>query len=1249
MCGFIKEWIENWKEDQKINSEIENPGNMSDLLKIVAMKDPEYVKEFIEYNEEILEECRINGDRAVELIKTVEEKEPGYIKELLENVEKMRALGIYGDRAVELIKAVGDPEYMKEYLGDPEKREALHIYGDRAIDLIKTVGDPEYIKECLENIEKMQALGINGDRVVDLIKTVGDPEYIKECLENVEKMQTLGIWGDRAVELIKAVGDSEYIKECLGNVEKMQALDIKDDRAYDLIKTVEEKEPGYIKEFLENVKKVQVIRNGERVVDLIKATGDPEYIKETWIENVACRQELRRQNIFLDEAELIKTVEEKEPGYIKELLENLEKMKALEIYAAAAVELIKTVEEKEPGYIKELLENVEKMKALEIYDDAAVELIKTVEEKEPGYIKELLENVEKMKALKIYVNRVVELIKTVGDPEYIKECLENVEKMQAFGINGDKAVELIKAVGDPEYIKECLENVEKMQAFGINDYIAVKLIKTVGDPEYIKECLENVEKMKALKIYDDAAVELIKTVEEKEPGYIKECLENVEKMKALEIYVNRVVELIKTVGDPEYIKECLENVEKMQAFGINDYIAVELIKTVGDPEYIKECLENVEKMQAFGINGDKAVELIKTVGDPEYIKECLGDPEKMEALGIYGNIAVELIKTVEEKEPGYIKELLESEEKMQELGIDDYGVIELIKIVNKKEPEFLIEYIKNKEKWKLNESTISLLKQENETEFIKENLEIFFKGYGFEEKDISSKAEILEQMHEINDEVYQKLDFRLLDNKYLKLLGQDKINQISCYPEVQELVLKLNEKKLKVLAKCIDTYMHNNDTEEWTVITNEILNNISCGQYDELIENIDNLDNADINKLIKVLQAKNAFEIKCEKDLENFELIKQQRCDKLIQSSEIGDKKLAVLEKLFGTDDGYAEILLRRYGQGIDSLPESEAKNFIKSIQMLVNCQSGEILEQIYNECEETVFIDKVGIERALKKEYAKLYNEGLFKIENAVPIGENMYSAGTDFKMIITSIGAFSREKRQSNYKNDWNRPRISTQHLCTSYIRQDMMGTAPIHDICYGFDCMREDSLVLSGPSDIYSSKGSMVSTCRHGEEYLVPDEQINHTYRYNEMCFRRIQGVEKKQPSYIVVFKQNGIIGNLENAEKASKDWGGLPIVVIDRDECLESERNKVKQMQAEYREFPSPELARAIYYKIRNNRVTARNFCWETNISRYEINEQAVSKRELAENSNEVSGEDRRDCMAKIRTAIEKVKGDGEVER
>lgn len=72
--------------------------------------------------------------------------------------------------------------------------------------------------------------------------------------------------------------------------------------------------------------------------------------------------------------------------------------------------------------------------------------------------------------------------------------------------------------------------------------------------------------------------------------------------------------------------------------------------------------------------------------------------------------------------------------------------------------------------------------------------------------------------------------------------------------------------------------------------------------------------------------------------------------------------------------------------------------------------------------------------------------------------------------------------------------------------------MGTAWICDICYGFDCMREDSLVLSGPGDIYSSRDSMISTSLLGEEYFVPDEQINHTCRYNEMDFKRIQGGEK-----------------------------------------------------------------------------------------------------------------------------------------
>ena len=248
MCGFIKEWIENWKEDKKRNSEIENPGNMSDLLKIVAMKDPKYVKEFIEYNEEILKECHINGDRAVDLIKTV-----------------------------------GDPEYIKECLGNVEKMKALDINGDRAVDLIKTVGDPEYIKEYLENVEKMQALDIYGGKVTELLTVEElEPKYIEEWLENIERMRALKIQDFIAADLIKKVEQKipGYIKKCLENVEKMQALNIQKSNTIDLIRMVEKKEPGYIKKYIK-----KHIKNGkvnelesDFLIQVIIMTADAKFI-----------------------------------------------------------------------------------------------------------------------------------------------------------------------------------------------------------------------------------------------------------------------------------------------------------------------------------------------------------------------------------------------------------------------------------------------------------------------------------------------------------------------------------------------------------------------------------------------------------------------------------------------------------------------------------------------------------------------------------------------------------------------------------------------------------------------------------------------------------------------------------------------------------------------------------------------------------------------------------------------------------
>lgn len=71
---------------------------------------------------------------------------------------------------------------------------------------------------------------------------------------------------------------------------------------------------------------------------------------------------------------------------------------------------------------------------------------------------------------------------------------------------------------------------------------------------------------------------------------------------------------------------------------------------------------------------------------------------------------------------------------------------------------------------------------------------------------------------------------------------------------------------------------------------------------------------------------------------------------------------------------------------------------------------------------------------------------------------------------------------------------------------------------------------------------------------------------------MDFRRIQGNTKKQPDYIVAFKQDGKIDNIDKILQAIDDWEGtLPIVIVDVDKCLESERGKILGTDQEKRRF------------------------------------------------------------------------------
>ena len=257
---------------------------------------------------------------------------------------------------------------------------------------------------------------------------------------------------------------------------------------------------------------------------------------------------------------------------------------------------------------------------------------------------------------------------------------------------------------------------------------------------------------------------------------------------------------------------------------------------------------------------------------------------------------------------------------------------------------------------------------------------------------------------------------------------------------------------------------------------------------------------------------------------------------------------------------------------------------------------------------------------------------------EDLLEDSTNIYEAGTDFKMIVTSVGAFRFGNiNKEDYKKDWNRPSIGCQHFCASYIRNDMINTAPINNICYGFSKMEDDALLMSSIEDLGSNTEDSFVSYAGSSVFFTPEEQINNTFFYNEMDYKRMQNGVKKQPSYIVVFRENGQITNMEESLKAQQDWEGLPIVIVDKDKCLESEKEKVKQMIEEYNKEPSESFGKQIRQKVSNNRKTRETFCKEIEeLIPKENNDEkeVVGRKELETNYNMVNANERKQEISKI---------------
>lgn len=513
--------------------------------------------------------------------------------------------------------------------------------------------------------------------------------------------------------------------------------------------------------------------------------------------------------------------------------------------------------------------------------------------------------------------------------------------------------------------------------------------------------------------------------------------------------------------------------------------------------------------------------------------------------------------------------------------------------------------------------------------------------------DLRKNMEFMQKAAELNSEtvyfassdIKQKLEEKIIVNhkkgisfedEIKEFLGDEKFKLVSNYPETVELFKKIKEQnKLHILSACMKKLNEQNlGVTEWTRGMENMLNAFSNPDYEELLSNID-INSVDIDTLYSILQKPNYYNIKSQEQLSEYGLIKANVCNAIVNGdsevisnypeiasmNEIKQNQFAVLQKHFNIDVNEANNLCGRYGD-IDEIDNKQSKNlkaYIGSVIKIMKTKSKSLLEKMY--MLEPVMgkpKDILRIEGEIKKVYAKEFNKTLFSPEQGKKISDDdlkqyvsnekhkditIVDAGTDFNMIITSIGAYSTEAHGTDYYSSWNRELTGAQGVSCSYIGNDMRGTAAIPQFCYGFKEMSEESLLMAGSQNLGSTTDRDKLTLRTVDRYLsysTPENLKNYTGQYNEMVYSRMQEGKRKQPDYIVVFKERGDIKNMSLALKAVNDFRAngidLPIVVVDTEKCKASEKERLDDLIREYGQTKDSTLAKAIEDKIKRNSVT-----------------------------------------------------------
>lgn len=498
--------------------------------------------------------------------------------------------------------------------------------------------------------------------------------------------------------------------------------------------------------------------------------------------------------------------------------------------------------------------------------------------------------------------------------------------------------------------------------------------------------------------------------------------------------------------------------------------------------------------------------------------------------------------------------------------------------------------------------------------------------------------EEIKKMLSVNNELLLTLNPFILQDKYSFL--SPLYNELALDTIIQDKLLSLDDFELNILKKIVNlSYEYGVNPNN---LISSIINNIGrssipgrnnerfLDKFDNFFKMVQEIDSEQmlndniIGNIGYILQT-GIFPTDKEELKEFNKSIKEMLFNHINGSDSAEEIKDDLFYALFGMGLSDAKTFVKAYDlDGIlNELLMEPGMIELMAIRMIINEEDMNKLKEIsmslLNDKDFSInLFSNCLLEENVLNVYAKEFNKCKPNISESSLIATidniKLYDSGTNFYSIVKTLGAFSKDGQGLiNYYDEWNNDRYRSHINAVSLIRNDNLAFAEPdgkQHIKLGFYNFGEKMFLGGGNKDINSTPDSRNLSVKIYSKLSCPSKFIDITREgHNELDYERknkdIQTSEfKKNPDFIILDQECEDISQLgieeqkqfeeykNNTIKAAKEFGNLPILVINREKIAKNEIGLINTMIENYEVTHDFTLLKNIIIKFNNNRNGCR---------------------------------------------------------